>query len=154
MIIETLTSGAAALVLDAQEMDTDAEKGQLCALVRRVQREHGMQAWKSMDARLFVNGSSVLLMAWPTEARCCLFPDFETLLRAALNCPEDLPSALACLDKRWMLLIRCPYGRAPLPLYEYGESVPVSEALAVHIAEHGELILAENAVETLRQRFL
>lgn len=153
MIIETLTPNAAAILLEAGELDVRPENRALCKLVRKAQREHGMQAWESMDVRLFVRGSSVLLLAWPAEAHGFRFPDFESLLHAALACPDTLPSALLCLEEDWLLLLRCPLGQVPLSLYEYGKEFPVSESLTLHILEHGALLLDTDAIRLLQTHF-
>lgn len=153
MIIETLTPNAAAFLLEAGELDTQPESRALCKLVRKAQRERGMQVWESMDVRLFVRGESVLLLAWPAEAHGFRFPDFESLLHAVLVCPDTLPSALLCLEDSWILLLRCPLGQVPLSLYEYGKEFPVSEAITLHILEHGTLLLDMDAIRLLQAHF-
>ena len=153
MIVETLTANAAAIYFETEELPPDTGRGQLCALVRRAQSARGLPVWKSMDARMFVNGMRALLLAWPTELSAFRFRDFETLLRAVRGCPEELSSALMFLENEWVLLLRCPVGRVPLALCEFSVCEPVSEAFAAHIAEHGELIFVSDAAAQLCARF-
>ena len=153
MIVKTLSANVAAIYLSADELKDRTDGGELCALIRDAQTERGMPAWKGMDASLFVCGEQVLLLAWPTEALSFVFSDFESLLSAAHSCSADLPASLTYWNDSWILLARCPCGRAPAALYEYGSRLDGSDALAAHFAEHGETIFAADALSRLQLYF-
>ena len=153
MTVETLTTGAAAILLDAGEWRQCDDKGQLCALVRQAQRVRGLPVWKSMDTRMFVSGVQALLLAWPTEVQLFSFPDFETLLHGALHCPEEPPSALLCLRGTWYLLLRCVPGHTPGAMYEFGTPEEADEGMLIHLREHGEVPIPADAISRLHTLF-
>ena len=106
-----------------------------------------------MEASVLQCGDRALLLAWPTETVLYAFPELESLLQAARGCPDPPRAALTYLDGVWYLFLRCVRGRAPAVFGEFGERTPGGEALLTHLCEHGELILADGAIETLRRHF-
>ena len=153
MEIETLTAEAAVLSLAAEELlERDLDR-RLCALVRQALLSRGLQVWEAMEASLLQCGDRALLLAWPTETAVYVFSALEDLLQAARGCPESARSALTYADGLWQLFLRCVRGRVPVSLGEFGTRAPGGEALLTHLCEHGELVLAENAVGTLRRYF-
>ena len=152
MTVETLSPGAAAIVLSSDELLRCTDRARLCSLVRQAQSARGLPVWKSMDTRTFLYGAQALLLAWPTEVLLFSFPDFEALLQGALRCPEDTPSALICTENVWYLLLRCPPGRVPGVLYEYGTPEEAPEGLLSHLREHGDVSLSLDAVSVLQAR--
>ena len=154
MIIETLTDTAAAICLESGELrERNDSPSRLCAIVRQAQAARGLSLWQSMEAEVFVRGDRVLLLARPVETVCFLFPDFETLLGAALACPPETSSALTYLDGRWLLQVTCPPGRSPAALGEFGCRVGGDPALAAHLAEHGQCLISRRAVARLQDYF-
>ncbi len=153
MEIETLTADAAVLSLTADELPERDRDRRLCALVRQAQLTRGLPVWDAMDASLMQCGSRALLLAWPTETVVYTFSGLEELLPAVRGCRETPRSALTYLDGVWYLFLRCVRGRAPASLGEFGSRAQGGEALLTHLCEHGELVLPENAVETLRRHF-
>ena len=154
MVIETLTADAAVLSLSAEELPRSDRSRRLCALVRQAQLSRGQPVWESMEASLLQNGDRALLLAWPTETALFLFSELESLLCAARACCSPPGAALTYLDGIWYLFLRCVRGRVPPVFGEFGTRAEGGDALLTHLCEHGELILAENAVETLRRYFL
>ena len=153
MTVETLSPGAAAIVLSPDELRRCNDRARLCSLVRQAQSARGLPVWKSMDTRMFLYGTQALLLAWPTEVRLFSFADLETLLQGALRCPEELPSALIYAENTWYLLLRCPPGRTPGVLYEFGTPEETSEDFLLHLREHGEISISADAISRLQARF-
>ena len=153
MEIETLTAEAAVLSFTAEELPQSSRICRLCTLVRQAQLSRGLPVWDSMEASLLQCGTRALLLAWPMETVVYTFTELEALLTAVCGCPELPHTALTYMDGVWYLFLRCVRGRAPSILGEFGELTEGSKALLLHLCEHGEIILAENAVETLRQHF-
>lgn len=153
MIIETLTDTAAAICLSAGELPTQDSPECMCAIVRQAQAARGMRLWRQMEADVFVYGERALLLARPVETECFAFPSFETLLAAVLACPEALTSSLTYLDGVWLLRIRCPSGKTPAALLEFGQRAEGGDALAAHFAEHGQMLIPTGAMAQLRQAF-
>ena len=153
MEIETLTAEAAVLLLTEEELPKRDRSRRLCALVRQAQVSRGLPVWDSMEASLLQRGGRALLLAWPTETALYAFPELESLLHAARACPEPPRAALTYLDGTWYLFLRCVRGRAPAVFGEFGTREKGGDALLTHLCEHGELILAERAIETLRRYF-
>lgn len=109
--------------------------------------------WECAEFEVFAGTDSILLIAWDRTLTpyCFAFEDFEEMLSAVMECPQDQLSKLIACDGRYILTVYPGKNNEPCPaLYEYGEIMGTSEGFVLHLEEHGETIIQKNAVRLLK----
>jgi len=109
---------------------------------------------------------SVVFSAYPQgESLYCpllfSFPDIDTLISASVGlfrhlCHRIYKSSLYILQGKYILIISpmdYSEGSTAAFLYEYGEIIGQGEIAAAYAAEHGQLILDDNAIDTIALYF-
>lgn len=160
MIQDTITDRAVALSFSSDELEelglseqfTDHE---LCTLVQNALLSCGKAPWQDIDAELYQHGTQYFLLAHPARFGlvCFRFSEFEDLLSAISRCPSPLPSTLTYNDGDYLLFVKRRARPLPAALYEFAEAVPCSALEAAHWKEQGSVLIAENAMSTLLEKF-
>lgn len=81
------------------------------------------------------------------------FEDFELLLEAVRQCPQDIPSSLLYYDDTYILSVRSPEAMLLSCLSELGSRVFVRNGFLSHAGEHGRILIENNAVGRLSSSF-
>ncbi len=113
-----------------------------------------IEGWEYAEFELFAGRDSVLLIAWDRTLKpySFAFDSFEEMLSAVSDCEPDHLSRLNCFGGQYILTVYPAKNRQPCnSLYEFGEFVCSSEGFALHLEEHGETIIAKNAVGALKK---
>jgi Negative regulator of genetic competence (MecA). len=112
-----------------------------------------IDGWESAEFELFAGQDSVFLIAWDRSLTpySFSFETFEDMISAVSECPEDQLSKLILCGDEYILTVYPQKGAEPSPvLYEFGEMIGSCESFVLHLEEHGETILAKNAVDLLK----
>ena len=83
------------------------------------------------------------------EISLFVFTELESLIEAALAC-DSAASSLLYMDGRYYLSVR---GKLSGAFAEYGTRVSSPELIAANIAEHGRLIVSDNAIQKIKETF-
>ena len=160
MALEEVTHTAVAICLDVDELRELGLSRHLSgnaarALVNKALNARGVKPWAETEIEIFALNGSLLLLARPAkyEHFRFRFNNAEDMLTAAALCPTDLPAGLTYSDETFVLSVLSTAERVPTPLFEYGELVKFSKDFTRHLEEHGDVIIAENAIEILQQIF-
>lgn len=158
MTIETVTPKAVAISISRAELGTretlspnQAREAVRCALL-----SGGQEPWAKMEIELFAAETEVLLIARPVsfQPRRFRFRNFDDLAAALSYFPENVDSDVVYIDGGFELLMREDEDDAlPNALFEFGEELPCTTELCMHISEHGDIVAEKNAVETLQRYF-
>ena len=160
MIPDTITDRAVALSFSSEELQslgiseqfTDQE---VRTLVQNALLSCGKNPWPDIDAELYQHSGHYFLLAHPTQFHlvCFCFSDFEELLSAISLCPTPLPSSLTYNNGNYLLFVKRKTHSLPAPLYEFAEAFPCSQLEAAHLNEQGTLLIADNAMSILLEKF-
>ena len=156
----TVADDVVALYLTADELNKRGlgaiiSDAQAHALIQNELVRVGCAPWLSMEMELFSSCGDLLLLARPIfrEVHCFRFREFEHLLDAVDFLCGTLQSELIYYDNSYWLIIKTEYREIPYSVFEFGEHPEFSANYAVHLAEHGDVIITQNAVEVLRREF-
>lgn len=160
MSTKSITECAVAIYLEESELQ---ELG-LClpvsakdarTLIANAMLTSGRQPWEDMEVDMFTYDDSVLLLARPTGqgADCFLFEDLETLLGAVQCLPQTAQSTLLWMDGNYYLMLGVNTIEHANALYEFGFPVRCTAEKAAHIAEHGKLLIGNQAIFQLTRYF-
>lgn len=119
-------------------------------LVRKILSRRGFTPWPEVEAECYAGGAETLILARPGLPRPLgfYFPDRETLLAAALSCP-DCNSSLYQLKEGYLLTV--PRETVPLSLYEHSHGVPLSPLWETHGKEQDMCLMEGSALEDLKR---
>lgn len=119
-------------------------------LVRNILSRRGFAPWPEVEAECYAGGAEALILARPGHPRPLgfYFADSETLLAAALSCPDG-ESSLYRLEKGYLLTV--PRENVPLPLYEHSEGVPLSPLWETHGKEQDMCLMEGSALGDLKR---
>ena len=157
MTIETVTPKAVAISISRAELGTcetlspnQAREAVRCALL-----SGGQEPWAKMEIELFAAETEVLLIARPVSfrPRRFRFQNFDDLAAALSFFPENVDSDVVYIDGGFELLMHEENDALPNALFEFGEELPCTPELCMHISEHGDIVAEKNAVETLQRYF-
>ena len=122
-------------------------------IIRRELELAGFEPWPFVEIELFMGSDAMLIMARPARAvHCFAFESFEDLLSTALH-GADCDSCLVFYAGKYSLIVNVGQRELPPALFEFGEHIGASNHLSAHIIEHGEVIIAKNALGALRDKF-
>ena len=134
------------------DMKTDDAAG----ILREALGDRCDNEWQNVYLELFASANSLLLIARAHSGNPHFFEfrDIETLIAAALSCPEDIISFLSYCEGAYYLTVY-PWDREPPPniLSEYGEELTLHPNYAFHLTEHGRQLMGPSALDELRTRF-
>ncbi len=83
------------------------------------------------------------------------FDDFEEVVSAALASTDSPLSSLFYISGRYILAVYQPEGeRDPISFSEFGQKLTFPADYVLHLAEHGQELIANNAVSILREKFV
>lgn len=158
MTIETVTPKAVAISISRAELGTreTLSPNQAREAVRYALLSGGQEPWARMEIELFAAETEVLLIARPVsfQPRRFRFQNFDDLAAALSYFPENVDSDVVYIDGGFELLMREDEDDAlPNALFEFGEELPCTTELCMHISEHGDIVAEKNAVETLQRYF-
>ena len=160
MIQDTITDRAVALSFSYDELEklglseqfTDQE---VRTLVQNALLSCGKEPWPDIDVELYQHGKQYFLLAHPARFGlvCFSFSEFEELLSAIALCPTPLPSSLTYDDNDYLLFVKRGTHSLPAALYEFAEATPCSALEAAHLKEQGNVLIADNAMSLLLEKF-
>ena len=161
MSLETVSDSVVALCIGMEDLtlrglDTSLSGSMARVLVREALISKGVSPWPDMEVDLFSNADGLLLFARPVKAElhCFCFTDFEALLAAISRCDFSPESRLTYFSGKYYLNITSSSTALCGALFEFGEYLSLPRGMCSHIFEHGEVIIAHNAVSALRNNFL
>lgn len=147
-----------ALMYDAKELSERGMSGDLRwedarALIGEALKSEGAAGWPDMEVDIFLSPKALLLIGrLPRgEEYCFAFDDAEALIRGSCACGAAEESELILFEGRYHLLIHTADEAALAPLWEFGQ--PEEEHSGAFCREHGETLIAQNALDTLKNAF-
>lgn len=160
MSAESITESAVAIYLEETELKElglhiPVSAKEAKTLISNAMRKGGWQPWGKMEVDMFTYDDSVLLLARPSgkAVDCFAFDDLESLLGAALCLAPDALSTLIWMDGSYYLFFGPGDAGSKAPLYEFGRRVRCDDGSFAHMAEHGNVLMANHAVSELRHYF-
>lgn len=119
-------------------------------LVQKILSRRGFAPWPEVEAECYAGGAETLILARPGLPRPLgfYFADWETLLAAALSCPEGESSLYRLKDG---YLLTAPRENVPLPLYEHSDGVPLSPLWETHGKEQDICLMEGTALGDLKR---
>lgn len=160
MSAESITECAVAIYLEGDRLrelglGLPVSPGDARTLIANAMRTSGRQPWGDMEVDMFTYEDAVLLLARPSDMahHCFRFDDLEALLSAAACLPEDTESTLIWLNGQYHLFLGVQDVGRTGALYEFGQPFRCPDALAAHMAEHGQVLMKERAVFLLHRYF-
>lgn len=157
MTIETVTPNAVAISIPRAELGArqTLSPDQARAAVRCALLSGGQDPWANMEIELFAAETEVLLIARPVslQPRRFRFACFEDLACALAYFPDEVDSDVIYIDGGFELHVRGGEDALPNAVYEFGEELPCTAELCMHISEHGDVVAEKNAVATLQRYF-
>ncbi len=147
-----------ALMYDRDELarlgiGADLRREDALALIDNALQSEGAAGWSDMEIDVFISPKALLLIGRKPACReyCFAFADAETLIRGSCACAAAEGSELHFFEGRYHLLIHTADETALAPLREFA----VSESLlpGAFLREHGKTLLAENALDALKEAF-
>ena len=158
MLIEAVSNDVVAICLGQLELEKigpgisgDAAR----ELVVQALKNRGEEPWPEIEVELFTSKHSLLLLARPARQKmyCFMFDSIEPLISAVAPHSCSPESSLFYYKKKYCLFIRETPEKTAFSFFEYGKKLDVDTALAIHIREHGHMIICENAVSHIRKYF-
>jgi len=113
-------------------------------------------AWESACLELYFGGGALLLFARIHSGNPVVlsFAEFEDVIAAAKCCRESMISHLALLDGEYYLILypRCD-AEPPDSFFEYGEPCREPSFFALHLIEHGKILMGPKAIDGINKMF-
>ena len=160
MLIEAVSNDVVAICLNQLELnsrglDTALSGNDARKLVVKALKEQGEQPWPEIEVELFTSEHSLLLLARPARQKTCCFSfnTIESIISAVCAYDCAAPSELFYYEGSYLLLIREAPEKLPFTLFEYGDRLHVHASLPVHIREHSNCLISENAIGLIRNTF-
>lgn len=112
------------------------------------------EGWERAEFEVYAGKDSLLVIAWDRSStpHCFAFGTFEEMVSAASECSENQNSKLIYYNNTYVLAVYPPKGEQPCPaLSEFGEILGNTEGYLLHLEEHGEKVIAANAITMLKR---